>query len=102
MNANTAVFPQVRLLVAGCLSVALLASIAFFDRPWDEVIGYVPPCHWGLTNPTGMLLTAALSLLTLTVLTPVLLRCRGLDRWLAAFLAIFPLLLFVAAVIWVL
>ena len=102
MSANTADFPRVRLLAAGCLSIVLLGAIVFFDPPWDEVVGYVPACHRGLANPTGMLVTAALSLLTLTVLAPVLFRCRGIDRWSAALLAIFPLLMFVVAVLWVL
>jgi len=82
--------------------MALLISIALFDHPWDEVIGYVPLCHRGQTNPTGMLLTAGISLLTLTVLVPVLFRSRGLDRWLAVLLSIFPLLMFLATVFWVL
>ena len=57
--------------------------------------------HRGQAEPTGILVTAAISLLTVAVLFPVLWRARTADRWLAALLLFFPLLMFLIAVAWV-
>ncbi len=74
----------VRLVFAGGASLALLAWIGFMP-------GGLASYHARAFPPTA-LVAAAVSLLILVCLTPVLWRGTRRDRWLAASLLIFPLL----------
>jgi hypothetical protein len=85
-------YPIARLVVAGYVSLALLAWIGF-------VPGSFPPLLDGLSRvelvPT--LISATISLLVIAILVPVIWRGPAGSRWLAAMLSIFPVLIFAIA-----
>jgi hypothetical protein len=88
-------FPSVRLAVAGYVSLVLLAWIGFAP-------GCLPPIfsRYGPAHPVPVVVTAAISLFILVILTPVVWRGPSRDRWLALWLAVFPFLAFGVTALW--
>jgi hypothetical protein len=96
-DAKTTEAVRIRLAAAGCLNLVLLVWVAL--DPWENVLKYVAG-RQAFANPSGILLTAAISLVILTLLFPVLLRGRDVDRLLTTLFAPFPLFMFAVAVSW--
>jgi hypothetical protein len=95
MHSNSTQFPTVRLVAAGCLSLALVLWAGCFDNWWQLGLSrYLsrPPYP---TDEIAGFITLAISLLILAILLPVLRRGGASDRWLAVLLAAFPFSLFV-------
>ena len=109
MDANATTSPRIRLAAARWLCLILFLWI-MGDDSWHEVFAYCP--SWQIIgsspysalspSPYGVLFIAGISLLTVTILSPVLSRGETLDRVIAALLAILSLIMFVVAVSWVL
>lgn len=90
-------FHTVRLVAAGAAS---LLALPCFALAVGRLLASPPVLEWLAPLPT-LLASAALSLIALVTLTPVLARGSRGDRWLASFLLPFPLLVFAVAV-WIL
>src|SRR5262245_13180208 len=101
MDAKTTDILRIRLAAAGCLNLVLLVWVIFIEDSWKNLFTHVASWDRGGPNPSGILSTAAISLATLTLLFPVLLRGRDEDRSLTTLLAPFPLFMFAVAVSWV-
>jgi hypothetical protein len=82
-------FPSVRLAAAGYGSVLLLAWITFVPGSFPPLMARHLPVY-----PPAFLVTAAISLLILVVLAPVVWHGPGRDRALALLAGLFPLLVF--------
>src|SRR5256885_16834400 len=102
MDTKTTNFPQIRLVAGGCSTLVLLAWLAVFDDSWNDIFSGMGLYHKPHGDPIGILVTAGISLFILVVIFPVMLRGRGLDRWSAVILAIFPLFMFLISAIRVL
>jgi hypothetical protein len=88
-------FPTMRLAVAGYTSLALLAWIGFVPASVPDIFDRYDSGH-----PVAMLGSAAISLFILVTLAPVFWRGPGRDRWLAALLSAFPVLVFGVTALW--
>ena len=88
-------FPSVRLALAGFGSLLLLSWVAFV--PEASPLDLHPREK---TYPLAILGTTLVALCILVLLGPVFHRGPRRDRWLAALVTVFPLLVFVAILRW--
>lgn len=82
-------YPIARLAVAGYVTLAMLAWIGFVPGSFPPILG-----GSGRVEVVPALVTATISLLVITILVPVLWRGPARSRWMAAMLAVFPVLMF--------
>ncbi len=94
MSYHYSHFPSVRLATAGFASLVLLAWLTF-------VPGTLPPMlSLGVQHLMPILASAGLSLIILVILVPVFWRGPRRDRWLAALVSVFPMLVFGVTALW--
>src|SRR6185503_20961910 len=95
MVNKTTHLPTVRLALAGYASLALLAWIGFVPSGFPAIFR-----RYGAERPVPILVSAAISLLVLVCLVPVLWRGPRRDRWLAVLLLVFPTFIFGITALW--